>query len=194
MFKNMTGLARILPILAIFSINSHAAEVMCPKGISPDPNVIWCDSFEDEDLGPGKTVGENYFNFNPGLDPENMKRINTESIDGSYSLKNHWNAGAGLDQTGSFMRTFGRNPVNSQSHSTQDFDDIYWRLYVKLQPGFSGQPNKLTRATIFAGSNWSQAIVAPVWSPNNGPLYLRRAALITIPACWQPPAGMMLPI
>ena len=154
----------------------NAAESFCPNGSSPNSNVIWCDSFEDEDLGPGGTVGENYFDFSPGSDAQNMVRINSESIDGSYALKNHWNAGAGVSSTGSFMRTFGRNPVNSQSHSTQDFNEIYWRIYVKLQDGFSGQPNKLTRSFIYADSNWAQAMIAYVWSPANGALYLDPAS------------------
>ena len=169
---NNTILINIFTAVTILSFDSYAVEVMCPNGSTPNPNVIWCDSFEDEDLGPGETVGENYFNFNPGQDPENMKRISTESIHGSYSLKNHWNAGAGLDATGSFMRTFGRNPKNSLSHSAQDFDEIYWRFYVKLQAGFSGQADKLTRAFIFAGSSRQQAMVAHLWTSGDGPLFM----------------------
>ena len=144
----------------------HAAESFCPKGSNPSANVIWCDSFEDEDLGTGGTVGENYYDFSPGSDPQNMVRTSSESILGSYALKNHWNAGAGSSSPGSFMRTFGRNPANSLSHSSQDFDEIYWRIYVKLQPGFVGQPDKLTRAMIFAKSDWSQAIIAHLWAPS----------------------------
>lgn len=154
-------------LVAIFSFNNIcAAEKFCPKGSHPDPDVIWCDSFEDEDLGPGGTVGENYYDFSPGSDPENMSRVSDESVHGDYALKNHWNEGAGLSSTGSFMRTFGRNPANSMSHSTQDFDEIYWRMYVKLQEGFSGQPDKLTRATIFAKADWSQAMIAHLWAPS----------------------------
>jgi len=160
-FQSIIFLVALMPFASIY-----AAEAFCPKGVSPDSGVIWCDSFEDEDLGPGGTVGENYYDFSPGSDPENMVRTNSEGIHGGHALKNHWNAGAGLNSTGSFMRTFGRNPANSLSHSTQDFDEIYWRIYVKLQDGFSGQPDKLTRATIFAKADWSQAIVAPLWAPS----------------------------
>ena len=70
----------------------HAAESFCPKGSNPSANVIWCDSFEDEDLGTGGTVGENYYDFSPGSDPQNMVRTSSESILGSYALKNHWNS------------------------------------------------------------------------------------------------------
>ncbi len=169
---NNTIFTPIYVALILLSFDGLAAESSCPKGAAPNPDVIWCDSFEDEDLGPGNTVSENYFNFNAGADPENMVRTNNQSAHGDYALKNHWNAGAGSGGTGSFMRTFGRNPVNSLSHSTQDFNDIYWRFYIKLQAGFSGQPNKLTRATIFAGNNWQQAMIAHMWALNNGPLEL----------------------
>jgi len=174
--RDATILLKSIIFFLMVTINGHAAEPGCPNGSNPNPSIIWCDSFEDEDLGPGNSVGENYYDFSPGSDPENMVRINSESIHGNYSLKNHWNAGAGLSKTGSFMRTFGRNPVSSLSHSTQDFDNIYWRFYVKLQNGFSGQPNKLSRATIFAGPGWEQAIIAHLWSPANGPLNLDPAS------------------
>jgi len=165
LINSTTILLSCFVIMLMNSISSYAAEPACPGGSSPHPGVLWCDSFENEDLGPGGTVGENYFDFSPGSDPQNMVRISSESIHGSYSLKNHWDTGAGGGVTGSFMRTFGRNPVSSLSHSTQDFDEIYWRFYVKLQSGFSGQPDKLTRATIFAKLDWSQAIIAHLWSP-----------------------------
>lgn len=159
--KSLLLFAMSVPLACV-----SAAEYFCPKGSNPDSNVIWCDSFENEDLGPGSSVGENYYDFSPGSDPENMVRINSESVHGSYALKNHWNAGAGLGSTGGFMRTFGRNPVNSLSHSTKDFDEVYWRMYIKLQDGFIGQPDKLTRATIFAKADWSQAIIAHLWAPS----------------------------
>ncbi len=178
--NRVTTFFKFIIIFLMATINAYAAESFCPDGSAPAPGVIWCDSFEDADLGPGSTVGENYFDFSPGSDTQNMVRTNTESIDGNYALQNHWDAGAGVGSTGSFMRTFGRNPVNSQSHSSQDFDSIYWRIYVKLQDGFSGQPNKLTRAFVFAESNWAQAMIAHVWSPANGPLYLDPASGVNL--------------
>ena len=47
----------------------------------------------------------------------------------------------------------------------QLFDDIYWRVYVKHQHGWTGGgPAKLSRATSIVSSNWSQAMIAHVWS------------------------------
>jgi hypothetical protein len=173
-------LVSIFTMFVMLLNNCYASEMMCPNGSNPDPNVIWCDSFEDEDLGSSNTIGGNYFNFSPGTDPNNMTRDNSESIHGSYSLKNHWSTGAGASGSGSFMRTFGRNPVNSLSHSSQDFDEIYWRFYVKLQAGFTGQAGKLTRAFIFAGNNWAQAMSAHLWASGDTPLFLDPASGINM--------------
>jgi hypothetical protein len=35
---------------------------------------------------------------------------------------------------------------------------------MKNQAGWQGSPAKLSRATVFAGSNWSQAMIAHLWS------------------------------
>lgn len=66
-------------------------------------------------------------------------------------------------EVGSFKITFGRNPVNSQSHSNTDFREVYWRQYLKMQDGWTGNPGKLSRATILAAPNWSQAMIAHIW-------------------------------
>jgi len=37
-------------------------------------------------------------------------------------------------------------------------------MYLRNQAGWQGSPAKLSRAFIFAGSNWSQAMIAHLWS------------------------------
>jgi hypothetical protein len=149
----------ILLVVYLTSTVLYASEYFCPNGQHPNPNVIWCDSFEPEDIGPSSTFGANYFEFN---NPDNsLSLTNTESIHGSFSLVNHWDEG--VIGSGSFMRTFGLSPLISQSHPNEFYDEIYWRLYVKHQEGFEGMPMKLTRATVFADKNWSQAMIAHLW-------------------------------
>lgn len=46
----------------------------------------------------------------------------------------------------------------------EDFRDIYYRVYVRNQAGWQGSPCKLSRATVFANANWSQAMIAHLWS------------------------------
>jgi Polysaccharide lyase 14 len=161
--------------LACVAWTSHAAEPFCPKGNSPSPNVIWCDSFEDEDLAPNGTVSGNYFEFD--TDSGDHARVSSESFDGKYSLRSRWQAGE-VD-AGHFMRNFGRNPIGSQSHSQQDFREIYWRFYFKLQDAFTGFPDKYTRAISFAGPNWQQAMAAHLWADENA-----RDHLLLDPTTW----------
>lgn len=161
----------ILGLATFFSSLSQAfaaAESFCPEGNSPSPNVIWCDSFEDSDLGPNGTVAENYFEFD--VDNGDHARGRRESPHGEYSLRVRWQAGE-VD-AGHFIRNFGRNPIGSQSHQQTDFTEIYWRFYMKLQNGFVGHPDKVTRATIFAGSNWQQAMIAHLWADEGAREYL----------------------
>jgi hypothetical protein len=46
----------------------------------------------------------------------------------------------------------------------EDFHDIYYRMYLRNQPGWQGSPAKLSRAFSFAGANFSQAMIAHLWS------------------------------
>jgi len=137
-----------------------AAESFCPTGSSPDPRVIWCDDFESE-----TPLSTKYFDFDP--DNGDFSRIDYEHYSGLHSLRARWQTGE-VD-AGHFAYNFGRNPLGSQSHPNQDFQEIYWRFYTKLQDTFVGYPDKMTRATIFAGSNWQQAMIAHIWSSSGQP-------------------------
>lgn len=163
----------VLLVGTFYISQARAAETFCPGGTTPSPNVIWCDSFEDEDLGPNGTVAENYHEFN--TDDGDHVRVSSEHIHGSNSLRARWQVGE--TDAGHFMRNFGRNPIGSQSHAQQNFAEIYWRFYVKMQSGFVGFPDKYTRATIFAGSNWQQAMIAHVWADSGA-----RQSLLMDPA------------
>lgn len=157
------GFASIL--LAALNTPSHAIESFCPRGSAPDPAVIWCDSFETDELGPNGTVGEKYFEFDS--DSGEFARTTADYIHGSYALRARYQAGE-ID-AGHLILNFGRNPLGSQAKSQQDFREVYWRVYVKLAAGFVGNPSKYSRATIFANSNWAQAMIAHVWTDNNEP-------------------------
>lgn len=145
--------------------STYAAESFCPRGSAPDPAVIWCDSFENEDLGPGGTVGEKYYEFDN--DGGEFARTTADHAHGGYALRARYQSGE-ID-AGHLILNFGRNPLGSQAQSQRDFQEIYWRVYVKLASGFVGHPSKYTRATIFANSNWAQAMIAHIWTDNNEP-------------------------
>jgi hypothetical protein len=74
----------------------------------------------------------------------------------------------GVEDAGYLHLTFGRNPVNSQSNSTTDFREVYWRLYLRNEVGWSGNPYKLSRVTSFANANWAQAMIGHIWGDGTG--------------------------
>src|SRR5262245_59982590 len=135
--------------------SAWAAESLCPGGSNPDPNVIWCDAFEDS-----TPLSQKYFEYDDGNG--SFVRAPGIGVGGSYGMRVVWHPGQVA--AGSLKRTFGRNPVNSQIHVTTDFREIYWRHYLRMAPGWHGSPQKLSRAMILANANWAQALIAHVWS------------------------------
>lgn len=162
---HLTSVAMGISLLLLSAIPLWAVETACPGGASPSPDVIWCDSFEDADLGPGNTVGEKYYDFDD--DAGDFIRINTQSAEGNYAMRSRWQTGE--TSAGSMHLNFGRNPLGSNLYSTRDFRDIYWRFYIKLEDGFSGYPSKLTRAIGFADTGWSQSMIAHLWVNDSDP-------------------------
>lgn len=69
----------------------------------------------------------------------------------------------GQVEAGSLKVLFGRNPLNRGIRRDETFDEIYWRVYVKHEAGWEGNPAKLARATCLAGEDWSQGMIAHVW-------------------------------
>ena len=70
----------------------------------------------------------------------------------------------GQVSAGSLKVAFGRNPVGGKLRPHDTFGEIYWRVYVRQQAGWEGNPVKLARATCLAGSDWSQGLIAHVWA------------------------------
>jgi hypothetical protein len=141
----------------------HAVEPFCPNGSAPDPHVIWCDDFDDG-ISPSQKYFE-YDNNNGDFVP-----VTGQGVGSLVAMQVKWQAAE--VSSGGFKRTFGRSPVNSQSHSNVDFREIYWRQYLRMQPGWTGNPDKLSRATIFATSKWAQAMIAHLWTGSGAPTLL----------------------
>jgi hypothetical protein len=64
---------------------------------------------------------------------------------------------------GSLKVLFGKNPFGRGMHTQETFREIYWRVYVKHEAGWEGNPAKLTRATCLASTDWSQGFIGHVW-------------------------------
>ena len=139
------------------------AESFCPGGSSPRPPIIWCDDFEDS-----VPLGQKYFDYDDNAG--DFVRLSGIGFEGSAGVQVKWQKGEA--EAGSLKRMFGRNPVFSQSHSTVDFEEIYWRIYVKQQVGWTGSPYKLSRVTTMASSNWAQGMIGHVWGNGTSTLDL----------------------
>jgi hypothetical protein len=115
---------------------------------------IWCDDFDD-----GTSPSQKYFEYDNNNG--DFVPVAGQGVGGSVAMQVKWQPAE--VSAGGFRRTFGRSPVNSQSHSNLDFREIYWRQYLRMQPGWTGNPAKLSRAMSLASPNWAQAMVAHLW-------------------------------
>lgn len=119
-------------------------------------NVIWYDSF---DSGSVTNVYCEY-----GNDEGDYVPVSYEAFGGTgYCMRARWQVGE--VGAGDLKVVFGDSPVYSAKRLRpgEKFQELYWRMYVKYQRGWTGNPAKLSRATSFAESNWSQAMIAHVW-------------------------------
>ncbi len=136
----------------------NTVSLLLDQGWDGDASIIWYDDFDgSEDLR------SRYLEH--WDDEGDCAVIGYEALGGSgKSLRGRWQVGE--VNAGNIKKCFGRSPIDYRGlgvRKTEDFRDVYWRMYVKHQPGWTGNPAKLSRASAFAGSNWSQAMIAHIW-------------------------------
>jgi hypothetical protein len=125
--------------------------------------TIFCDDFESE-----ASLKDRYFEYDDnGGDFVRMEKVGR---DGSAGMRAIWQQGE--TSAGSLKKSFGRTPEeyigNHAALPEKDFKEIYWRIDVKRQAGWKGGgADKLTRAIVFAGPNWSEGMMAHIWSSEN---------------------------
>jgi len=162
--------------------HSFAIEAICPGGSNSNANVIFCDDFEDSTalVRPGR-----YFEYNSnGGDFVPMDGV---GLNNSRGMRGLWQQGE-VDG-GNIKLAFGRNPgsgMNKGIRTTEDFREIYYRMYLKMQPGWVGDPGKLSRATSIVASDWSQAMIAHLWGDGSNHLLIDPVSCIgtdNLPKC-----------
>ena len=156
--------------ITLFSV-SFATE--CQNWQTLHPEWIFCDDFESSGplVGSGRWYGYDSASGNFSL---------TTGIgySGSQGMKAVWTKGA--VSVGGLQLTFGRNPMNSNGiHTTQDFREIYYRMYLKLQAGWTGNPGKLSRAIVFSAPDWSEAAIAHLWGDSTTHLLIDPASCVS---------------
>jgi len=119
---------------------------------------IWCDDFEQNRLA-------SYFEYDSANG--DFMRVAGVGVNGSYGMRARWST-VGQSSAGSLHLAFGKTPSSyfkPVDAGTQNYRDIFWRMWVRLQSGWTGGgADKLSRATVFANANWAQAMAAHVWS------------------------------
>lgn len=143
-------------LIALWAIptNVPAQSLECTDWQSRHPEWLWCDDFEADSL-----LERNYFDVNRA--GGRMRVSPDAAFGGIASLKGTYIAG---DQNaGSIKFSFGDTPVAPMRYADRTFEDVYWRFYMRTSQNWVGNAYKVTRATIFSASNWSQAAIGHLW-------------------------------
>lgn len=123
---------------------------------SPQPGWIWCDDFEQDRL-------HKYFEYDSASG--SFMRAAGAGVDGSFGMRARFSRGQ--VSAGSLHLAIGKAPdayFRPVDAGTAKYRDVYWRLYVRYQPGWVGGVGyKLTRAASFTSSNWAEAMIAHLW-------------------------------
>ncbi|MHC4739603.1 MAG: PA14 domain-containing protein, partial [Planctomycetota bacterium] len=132
----------------------------CDNWQSLHPEWIFCDDFESTDpmVGTGR-----YFEYDD--DSGDFVVVDGIGVDNSRAMRVIWQTAE--TGAGNFKLGFGRNPsgyMDKGIRNTEDFRDVYYRFYLKMQDGWQGNPEKLSRTTVIAASDWSQAMIAHHWN------------------------------
>ena len=131
----------------------------CQNWQTLHPEWVFCDDFED---GTPLVRQGRYFEYdnNDG----DFIILDGVGFNNSKGMRALWQEGE--VEAGGLKLGFGRNPssyMNKGIRPNEDFREIYYRMYLKMQDGWQGDPAKLSRATIIAASDWSQAMIAHLW-------------------------------
>jgi len=140
---------------------------------TPQAGWIWCDDFEQDRLS-------SYFEYDAAGGA--FTRVAGVGHNGTYGMRGQFQVGS--VSVGALHLAIGKTPqayIDPVDAGTQLYRDVYWRMYLRHQPGWQGGGgHKLSRAFVFASTNsFAQAMIAHVWagsSPNQNYLYIEPAS------------------
>ena len=142
-----------------------------PECATPQPGWIWCDDFEQNRLSQ-------YFEYDSA--GGSFVRVTGVGVGGSYGMRVRF--AQGQVEAGSLHLAMGKVPdpyFRTVDAGTALYRDVYWRMYVRTQPGWvGGSGYKLSRAISFATSTWAEAMMAHLWGdpPATGELLMDPAS------------------
>lgn len=140
------------PVFAAEVVRIESIEILEPQPHASDPAVIWYDAMDEP--------SSQYFEQKGELSSR-------ETLGGrGRSLEVFYPKGEKGGGSANRKLAFGDCPVGRGKALKRDrtFDDVYWRIYVKHQDGWTGEgPAKMSRAMILNAGDWSQAMISHVW-------------------------------
>jgi hypothetical protein len=148
----------LFSLLAVGALPAGAASD-CDAWQSRHPEWIFCDDF---DKGGALVASGRYFEYDDNKG--DFKPVAGTGLRGSTAMRTAWQA-AEVD-AGNLKLGFGRAPgpyFSKGIRANEDFREIYYRVFVRMQKGWKGNPYKLSRATVIAKTDWSQAMIAHLW-------------------------------
>lgn len=132
----------------------EAQNLECQNWQQSHPEWLWCDDFESD-----SSLEQNYFDLNRASG--RLSVSSDASFGGNSSVRGTYVPGE--RDSGSLKFSFGKTPVAPKRFTDQNFSEVYWRFYLRTSPNWTDNAYKITRATIFAASNWSQAAIGHLW-------------------------------
>ena len=158
---------------ALLALGSCGADTLPAPTVNPPPVIVppttsvscastpsawlFCDDFEVDRRAQ-------YFEYDSA--GGSFVRAAGVGDNGSFGMRVRF--AAGQVNAGALRVSFGKVPNSTfrpVDAGTTVYRDIYWRMLVKNQAGWTGGGgDKLSRATSLVSSNWSQAMIAHVWS------------------------------
>ncbi len=159
-------------VLAVLPGIAFAGE--CTNWRVLHPEWIFCDDFENSDplVGPGR-----YFEYDDNVGDFTV--VDGVGVRDSRGMRARWQAGE--VNAGGLKLGFGRNPssyMNSGIRSNEDFREIYYRMYLKMQSGWQGSTDKLSRAIVIARDDWSEGAIAHLWGDGKSRLAIDPAGCV----------------
>jgi hypothetical protein len=157
---------------------ASAATSECANYRTAHPEWIWCDDFEQDRMS-GYFEYSNHNGFVPTAGA---------GLDGSVGMKATYKVGD--VNAGGLKLAFGRTPdpyFRPVDDGTKNYRELYWRVYMKNQSGWTGgDAAKFTRAIVFVSGSWAEAMIAHLWGSGSG------NALVLDPASGTNTAGTVM--
>jgi hypothetical protein len=176
----LTGLAALLLLQFAAGDAGVAASRVAHECRTPRDGWIFCDDFDEDRLG-------RYFEYDARRG--SFVRSPGDGLGGSPAMRARF--AAGQVEAGSLHLAFGRTPqarFRPADQGTATYREIYWRFYLRHQPGWTGGGgHKLSRVFGFASeTTWAQSMFGHLWSGGPGHHHL-----VLDPASGTDPGGRL---